>query len=275
MKFGLIGHPIAGSMSPALFRAAYGGRWEYDLIEGISFEDSWQRFIDSYDGINVTAPFKEDAFRCVGELSPEARFIKAVNLVTKRLDADGNVITKGYNTDYYGIKLSLRETLREDFMLSGKNAMVAGCGGAGRAAAFAVADLGCRVTLVNRTYRKACGLAAELKESGFEAEAVPMEAFAEELRASDIIVYTIPTAIPCLGNLKVEDFGTDPDGKIILEANYKSPAFTSGKVADELAKSSATYISGLRWIYFQAVAGYSFFTGKSPDSSAMDLELQD
>ena len=61
-KFGLIGHPIAHSQSPALFKAGYGGKYAYDLIEGEDFEASYQNFLDSYDGINVTAPFKEKAF---------------------------------------------------------------------------------------------------------------------------------------------------------------------------------------------------------------------
>ena len=40
-KFGLIGHPIAHSLSPALFKAAYNGRYQYDLIEGEEFEKSY------------------------------------------------------------------------------------------------------------------------------------------------------------------------------------------------------------------------------------------
>ena len=57
-RFGLIGNPVAGSLSPRLFEAAYGGRYAYDLIEGAVFDTSWQRFLDDYDGINITAPFK-------------------------------------------------------------------------------------------------------------------------------------------------------------------------------------------------------------------------
>ena len=43
-RFGLIGNPVAGSLSPRLFEAAYGGRYTYDLIEGAEFAASWQRF---------------------------------------------------------------------------------------------------------------------------------------------------------------------------------------------------------------------------------------
>ncbi|MBR1959386.1 MAG: hypothetical protein IKA34_02310, partial [Bacteroidales bacterium] len=71
MKFGLIGHPIAHSLSPALFKAGYDSRYPYQLIEGADFEDSYRRFLEGYDGINVTAPFKEPAFAKADILSPE------------------------------------------------------------------------------------------------------------------------------------------------------------------------------------------------------------
>ena len=56
-KFGIIGNPVAGSMSPRLFAAAYGGRWPYELIEGADFDASWARFLREYKGINITVPF--------------------------------------------------------------------------------------------------------------------------------------------------------------------------------------------------------------------------
>ena len=45
MRFGLIGHPIGHSLSPALFSAAYAGQFCYDLIEGPYFEESYARFL--------------------------------------------------------------------------------------------------------------------------------------------------------------------------------------------------------------------------------------
>ena len=61
MKFALIGHPVAGSLSPRLFAAAYDGRYPYDLVDRERFEDAWDVFLNEYQGVNVTAPFKQDA----------------------------------------------------------------------------------------------------------------------------------------------------------------------------------------------------------------------
>ena len=213
-RFGLIGNPVAGSLSPRLFEAAYGGRYTYDLIEGAEFAASWQRFLDEYDGINITAPFKQDAFKAVDRLSDDARLCGAVNLAVKT--PDGIV---GYNTDVDGVALSVREV-----GLPVSEALVVGCGGAGRAAAVAALRLGCRVTLANRTVDKAASLAADLG-----CDWIPVD------------------DLPALS----------PD---ILEANYRTPV---------LAGRGRAYISGRRWLLYQAVAGYSIFTGETPDADEM------
>ena len=83
MKFGLIGHPIAHSLSPALFKAGYDGKYPYDLIQTDDFEEAYSRFLKGYDGINVTAPFKEHAFAKADVMSEECRLIRATNLLVK------------------------------------------------------------------------------------------------------------------------------------------------------------------------------------------------
>ena len=233
-RFGLIGNPVAGSLSPRLFAAAYGGRYAYDLIEGAEFAVSWKRFLDDYDGINITAPFKQDAFRAVDRLSDGARLCGAVNLAVKT--PEGIV---GYNTDVDGVIRSVQET-----GLPVHDALVVGCGGAGRAAAVAAMRLGCRVTLTNRTSSKAFELAGELG-----CEWIPVDDIAA--LAPDLVVYTVPGPM--------EGFPDFPDA-VILEANYRTPCLEGrGKV----------YVPGQRWLLHQAVAGYSIFTEEVPDADAM------
>ena len=233
-RFGLIGNPVAGSLSPRLFEAAYGGRYAYDLIEGAVFDTSWQRFLDDYDGINITAPFKQEAFRAVDVLSETARLCGAVNLAVKT--PEGVV---GYNTDVDGVVLAVQET-----GLPVSDALVIGCGGAGRAAAVTALRLGCHVTLANRTPAKAASLAAELGCAWAPAaELAPV--------SPDLVIYTVPGPMEGL-----PDF---PEA-VILEANYKTPC---------LEGHGRAYVSGRRWLLYQAVAGYEIFTGETPDGGAM------
>lgn len=179
--FALIGHPVAGSLSPRLFSAAYDGRFAYDLVDRELFADAWQVFLDSYEGINVTAPYKMDAFSSVDELSESALETGAVNLVVRRkadsrpgggakavprksetpfVASSGGCapdILVGYNTDVDGVVESVKEC-----GIPVSDALVVGTGGAARAAVVAARRLGCRVTVSGRSLEKAAALVRSL-----------------------------------------------------------------------------------------------------------------
>ena len=263
-KFGLIGHPIARSLSPVLFNAAYEGKYPYDLIQGEDFETSFQKFLDNYDGINVTAPFKEQAFAKADILSEECRLAKAANILVKTPEG-----VKAYNSDLLGVRLWIREVLQGVGTGSGMTALIAGCGGAGRATALAAASLGLRTVLMNRNIDRAKNLEEDLRSMGYEAETQPMDGFATWFRRSDIIIYNIPTAIPQISALTDSDFAPGHP-KFILEANYKDPSF------DEACLSRmphARYTGGRTWLLYQAMTGYEIFTGEKPDLEKMSAVL--
>ncbi|MBR5063928.1 MAG: hypothetical protein IKX05_04350 [Bacteroidales bacterium] len=242
MKFALIGHPVAGSLSPRLFKAAYGGRYPYDLIDEPAFEAAWERFLAGYDGINVTAPFKQDAFAIVSRLTPDALATGAVNLVVRNGEE-----TVGYNTDVEGVLGAVRET-----GLPVSDALIVGAGGAARAAAVAALRLGCRVTIANRTLSKADELAYSLG-----CEAVSLAHMGS--LTPDLVIYTLPGSAP----LTLE--GSLFRNALVLEAEYKHPV-----LADIPCRA---YVGGRRWLLWQAVAGYALFTGKEPDAEKMSSVL--
>ena len=242
MKFALIGHPVAGSLSPRLFKAAYGGRYPYDLIDEPAFEAAWERFLAGYDGINVTAPFKQDAFAIVSRLTPDAFATGAVNLVVRNGEE-----TVGYNTDVEGVLGAVRET-----GLPVSDALIVGAGGAARAAAVAALRLGCRVTIANRTLSKADELAYSLG-----CEAVSLAHMGS--LTPDLVIYTLPGSAP----LTLE--GSLFRNALVLEAEYKHPV-----LADIPCRA---YVGGRRWLLWQAVAGYALFTGEEPDAEKMSSVL--
>ena len=223
-KFGLIGHPITHSASPALFAKAYGGRWPYDLIEGEDFKVSWQRFLDEYQAINITAPFKEDAFRKVAEcgvLGDDIRAIGAINIAVK--EADGKV--HGYNSDYLGVM----KVLQDHGFGTGGTVVVAGFGGAGKAAAAAARALGCDVVICNRTR--------------YTPDIRPLEELPVLAGVADILIYTLTFPIPELEAI------SGPGAS--LEANYREPCL-AGRPG---------YIPGDEWHRAQAETGYPLMTG--------------
>ena len=249
MKFGLIGHPIAHSLSPALFKAGYEGRYPYELIEGEDFEESYRKFLEEYDGINVTAPFKELAFAKADILSPECESVGATNLLVKT-----PLGVKAFNSDFLGVRMWLEEVAAE--VLTEKiSVLIVGLGGAGKAAAAAAASLGMKVVRMNRTVR--------------DEKTRPLDDFKECFKEADIIIYNIPTAIQAINELTDKDFKPGKP-KFILEANYKDPSFGKEILAKmQTANPLARYTGGKTWLLYQAVTGYEIFTGEKPDLAGM------
>ena len=308
-RFGLIGDPIKKSGSPALFKAAYSGRkqadgsaYTYDLIEGSDFNESYSRFQKDYKAINVTAPFKEYAYAKVLELArngkgmisgPVAK-IGAANLLVRSEEG-----TQAHNSDFTGIITAVAEAfypgITREFMKEfgdrffikihqffkqciGRTftrqpqALIVGCGGAGRAAAVAAAEMGFSTALMNRTLEKAQKIADELPEYDFIVD--PISDFKEALKECDLVIYTLPMALPEIDELSADDYaaGTSGHGKVILEANYKTPSFGE-EARIKMVSADVTYIEGKRWLLYQALTGYSLMTGLEPDLDAMEKAM--
>ena len=261
-KFALIGNPIAHSKSPALFKAAYpGSHHTYTLLEAPTCREAMERFTqEGYSGCNVTSPFKDEVMQYVSLPDKISSTIGSANTIICK---EGKLYS--YNTDYYGVKETLADFLRNTGY-SFKNstptapavgaggagkaaALVVGAGGAGKAAALAVRDMGMEVFLANRSSDTAAPYAAKTG-----AEYIPLEKIPLVLPQTGIIIYNLSMEIPQLKN-------ADLAGKVVFEANYAHP---------NLASSNAScYISGRYWLYNQAIPAYRLFTSEEPCTCAM------
>jgi shikimate dehydrogenase len=150
---GLIGSNIQQSLSPALFEdacAAVGRRGHYHLMDldtlpGRTLGDLVQAACTAgFAGFNVTFPCKEEVLPLLDELSDEARQIGAVNTVT----IGDNGRTMGFNTDRVGFQRSLTAVFGPK-AVKGTAVLLIGAGGAGRAVAFALLDLGVEQLLIH------------------------------------------------------------------------------------------------------------------------------
>lgn len=121
-KYGLIGKNIEHSQSPFLHQII--GNYEYELIE-VQNESELKAILEdtSYDGFNVTCPYKESVIQFMDNMCDRAKRTRAVNTI-KRMP-DGTLF--GYNTDVHGFKESVGDRAK------GRKCMVFGTGGAARA----------------------------------------------------------------------------------------------------------------------------------------------
>ena len=271
-KFGLIGYPVAHSLSPKLFKAAYGGRFRYDLLENEDFGAAFSLFMRAYDAVNVTAPFKELAYEKAKFRSAEAELSGAVNILVKTLRG-----LSGFNSDCTAVKALLEEEG------SGvRKVLVVGCGGAGKAAVVAAFTLGLDVVLLNRSISKAISFAQSLVAASpqintslpFRAprcgtvSVLPLDRFSSAIGECDALIYTVPSPIenfPFISEAAPQS--NDFYLKTIIEANYRAPSFTP-EVLSRLPEQ-VKYVPGEQWLLQQALTGYSLMTGIGPDPEAL------
>ena len=158
IRVGLVGWPVAHSLSPGMHAAAFetaGLHGSYERVETRP-EDLTETVnrcrAAGWAGLNVTIPHKQAALALCTTVSPLARRAGAVNTLT--FQSDG---VAGDNTDIPGLLTSLGPAVR-----AGRHALILGAGGAARAATVGLLDAGLAVTLVNRTSERAAALASEL-----------------------------------------------------------------------------------------------------------------
>lgn len=160
-RVGLIGDPVAHSLSPAFQQAALdtlGVPVRYELLHTPANQIE-QRIAElrggEFAGVNVTVPHKEAFFAAVDERSEVAKRVGAVNTI---ICQGGRLY--GDNTDVHGFAQSLIDV---GFDFAGVRAIVLGAGGASRAVVVALLDNGVQeVVVANRTIERAQRLASDL-----------------------------------------------------------------------------------------------------------------
>ncbi len=173
-QYAVVGNPIKHSKSPVIhqhFAQQTDQKLEYHalLFPQDKFVESLRALSDEgFKGVNVTVPFKEDAFRLVDEMSPRAARAGAVNTLVIHADK-----VQGDNTDGDGLVNDLINNLGHS--LSDARVLLLGAGGACRGVLEPILNQKpSEIVIANRTESKAEVLAesfqdlGQLRASGFE-----------------------------------------------------------------------------------------------------------
>lgn len=162
--YAVIGNPISHSKSPDL-HAAFARQCAQDMCYGAilgpldQFAQTVTAFRESGGkGMNVTLPFKVEAFNLADRLTDRARLAQAVN--TLKFDSDGIL---GDNTDGVGLVRDIKEHL--GVALQGKRILILGAGGAARGVLRPLLDEAPgRLAIANNTPAKAAALKAQVAD---------------------------------------------------------------------------------------------------------------
>ena len=150
-KFGLVGKNIDYSFSKGYFTKKFKTEkllhsyQNFDL-PSLSLLPQLISQTPELKGLNVTIPYKEAVIPYLDRLDSTAQKIGAVNTI--KIEENGKLV--GYNTDYSGFQQSIEKFLP----LRNKTALILGTGGASKAIAFALENLGFQFLFVGRTEKE-------------------------------------------------------------------------------------------------------------------------
>ncbi|WP_411965584.1 shikimate dehydrogenase [Haloferax sp. YSMS24] len=260
--YGLVGNPVGHSASPPMHEAAY----EATGVDAryVTFEPERSAIADAIAGadalgvagLNVTIPFKRDVLELV-DPDPLAERIGAVNTIDF-----GTGKPNGYNTDAAGVTRAFEHHGVE---LDGADAVVVGAGGAGRAAAFALADAGSTVHIANRTAAKAEELASVVPgATGGGLETLERVGDADVLVNATSVGMEAPTETPVPAAHLHADLA-------VLDAVY-TPLET--RLLREAADAGAVTVDGAWMLLLQGVEAFELWTGLDAPVDVMDEALR-
>jgi shikimate dehydrogenase len=268
-RLGVLGWPVAHSLSPKLHNAALtavglADEWRYQLLPvppDLFDETVLALPSEGFRGVNVTIPHKAAALALAvhtgGEVSPRASAIGAANTLLfrddGRIDAD--------NTDAPALIAALSERLD----VRGASALVLGAGGSARAAVWSLLEAGARdVAIYNRTPERARGLAAALG-----ARSV---ADARGAGSADVLINC--TSAGLHGDDQLEALSLSGDElhrhRVVVDFVYRPGGTPLTRMA---AAAGVPTVAGLELLVGQGAIAFELFTGTPAPVEAMRVAV--
>ncbi len=251
--YGLVGSPIAHSVSPAMHNAAFreAGIEAVYLPVPAADPDDFLTFADAFGvaGASVTIPFKVALFARVREASEAANATAALNTL-KRSDAGW----LGHNTDVAGFLSPLTARAIDR---SGWRVAVLGAGGSARAVCLALREAGADVTVYARDADRAGRMTAQV---GARVAAWPVPA-----GTWDLLVNCTPVGMhPQVNTSPVPVSALT--GRVVYDLVYNPPVTRLLREAEE---AGCRIIGGLDMLVAQAQEQFSWWTSVAPSAAIM------
>lgn len=241
-KLGLLGKNISYSFSRAYFKEKFEteniNHTTYDNfdIENIELFPTIIKNTKGLKGLNVTIPYKEKVIPYLDKINKKAKAIGAVNTI--KITKKGKLV--GYNTDCYGFKKTLKPLIKSHH----KNALILGTGGASKAIAYTLDEMGITYKYVSRKLSEGIGFSYDTLTE-------------DDIKNHQIIINCTP-----LGTFPdIEDCPNIPyegiSKKHILFDLIYNPEET--KFLKHGKENQATIINGLGMLEFQAEKAWSIW----------------
>lgn len=267
-NYAVFGNPVEHSKSPAIhaaFAVATGEEISYQkqlVAEGAFIEAADSFFSAGGKGLNITVPFKQEAYSYAAKLTARARHAGAVN--TLSLQDDGTVL--GDTTDGVGMVRDMVENL--GWQIKGKKVLVLGAGGAVRGVLEPLLELlPQHVVIANRTIDKALQLSKGFAEMGYLLgcgfDMLPGQQF-------DLVING--TSASLAGELPPLPDDLLMGGAVCYDMMYGSETTVFMNWAQQHGASSVA--DGLGMLVEQAAESFSIWRGVRPETQQVISDLR-
>lgn len=266
--YGLIGYPIAKSLSPAMHNAAFR-KLKLNAVY-VLFETQKNDFpravkkmkLMNIRGFNVTVPYKEEIIPLLDKLDEQARAIGAVNTV---LNIKGSLV--GYNTDAPGFIASLNNELKFDPV--NKDIFIIGAGGAARAIGFALAKGKARsITFYDTVSSRAEKLANDIGKifKACRVTTIPAGKSAAEMLKESSLLVNASTCGMKTGDPMPVDIKLLPKGIAVYDIIYNPAPTRLVRAAKARGLKAA---NGLGMLLYQGALAFKIWTGRNAPIEVM------
>jgi shikimate dehydrogenase len=264
LRLGVIGDPVAHSLSPAIHQPALDAlgipatfeRW-HTLAADLPARIAGLRAADAL-GASVTVPHKVATMALVDEVADAARRAGAVNTVVNR---DGRLL--GENTDIHGFATPLSAICPD---VAARPALLLGAGGAARAVALALEGLGApAIVLANRDRDRAARLAADLDVAALRTAPFD-DASLRRLLPETLLLVNCTSLGWRAGEtpLPLDLLALLPDDALVADLTYRQTDLLAAAADRGLAT-----LDGLGMLVHQGARAFALWTGQAAPVEAM------
>ncbi|MDE7453472.1 MAG: shikimate dehydrogenase [Clostridia bacterium] len=250
LKLAVIGKDVSKSQSPQIHNfiaQKTGNKISYERISIAEdrFENEIEKLLGTYDGFNVTIPYKLSVIPHLNEIVGDAKTFGAVNTVCPHS-------RKGYNTDGLGFMLMLEV---EGVDVKDKTVLLLGAGGAGRSVAKKLSDGGARVFIYDKNYQNAKAVADE-----FDGITV-----LENLDNKPYYAIINATGVGMHKTEGISPIGADLINlcEVAVDLIYVPPVSKFLEIANGLGKK---IVNGEQMLFYQAYYSQCIYFGKNADA---------
>ena len=266
-RYAVVGNPVAHSKSPVI-HAAFARQTGQDIEYGTilaprgEFAGAAERFrSDGGRGLNITVPFKLDAYAFASELTERAREAGAVNT----LAFNGSTVL-GDNTDGAGLVADIVDRL--GVPVAGKRVLLMGAGGAARGVVGPLLrERPARIVIANRTIGKAQALAQHFAAQGDVRGGGYGDVAGEVF---DIVVNA--TSASLHGEVPPLPAGAYAPGALAYDMVYGDRP--TRFLEHATAAGAQTMVDGLGMLVAQAAESFFLWRGVRPETAAVIASLR-